>query len=222
MVPCLLQPDVDGSDETTSGNVARSEREDLLARLFRDGLANAGLSWLLVAVLVGVFVDSVLDVDRLWIAFVAAAGVVVLLPPVASGDWRVMLPWEVLVVALLPILVRGLFGGEVGTFASYVSVAGLALLITVELHTFTGLTVTHWFAVTFVVLTTLASAAAWTIVRWNMDAVFGTGFLTTNEALMAEYVYVTLAGLTAGVLFDAYFRRRNQLLARIVRRVVRR
>lgn len=196
--------------------------EDVLSRLFRDGWTNAVLSWLLVAVLVAVFVESVLDLDRLWIVFVATAGIVVLVPPVAYWDWRVMLPWEVLALALLPILVRGLVGGELGVFAYYLSIAGLALIITVELHMFTSVKVTHWFAVSFVVMTTLAAVAGWTIIRWNMDNVFGTSFLTTNEALMIEFLYVTLAGIAAGVLFDAYFRRRDRQLSRAIWRVVNR
>lgn len=48
-----------------------------------------------------------------------------------------MLPWELLVLALLPILVRALFGGTVGTFATYLSLAALALLVIVQLHMFT-------------------------------------------------------------------------------------
>lgn len=193
--------------------------EDVLVQLFRSGRANAVLSWVLVGVLVLVLVESTLDFDLQWIAFVAAAGTIVLIPPVAYREWQVMLPWELLVLALLPILVRGLFGGQVGIFSSYVAVAGLALLITVELHTFTALEVTHWFAVVLVTLTTMASVAAWSIVRWNFDRYAGTTYLSTNEALMVEFLWVTLAGIAAGVLFDAYFMRRDMLLWRAVKRV---
>lgn len=200
---------------------------DVLARLFRSGRANAVLSWLLVAVLVAVFVESVVTLDRPWIVFVAATGGIVLLPPAAYRNPRVMLPWELLVVALLPILVRGLVGGDLGTFASYVAVAGLALIVTVELHMFTQLRVAHWFAVVFVVMTTMASVAAWTVVRWTFDRHLGTSYLAAgatadaaNEALMIEWLWVTVAGLAAGLLFDSYFRRRGQWLRRQVRRAV--
>ncbi len=198
----------------------RREPDDLLAQLFRSGRANAMISWVLVGVLLLVLVESLLDVDRQWIVFVAATGVIVLLPPIGYRDWRVMLPWELLVVALFPILVRGLLGGGVGTFATYLSVAGLALLVCVELHMFTKVRLTHWFAVTLVVMTTMAVEAVWTMVRWNMDNLLGTTFLTTNEALMIEWIYVTLAGLAAGLLFDSYFRHRGRRLGRAIRRVV--
>ncbi|WP_253738901.1 hypothetical protein [Halohasta salina] len=219
--------DSDGSEST-----ARIEPwpEDVLARLFRSGRYNAVVSWLLVGILCSVIVESVLDVDRLWILFTAATAVIVLLPPVAARDWRMMLPWELLTLALLPILVRTLAGGELGTFGYFLSVAGLALLVTVELHMFTQLTLTHWFAVLLVVLTTMASGAAWAVVRWNLDQQFGTSFLLqsgvtqdmANEALMYEFLWIMLAGLVAGVLFDAYFRGRGRQLRRRLRRVVRR
>lgn len=202
--------------------------EDILARLFRSGRTNALISWLFVSVLVLVFVESVLDFDLLWMGFVAATGAIVLAPPAAYRDWRMMLPWELLVLALLPILVRGLAGGELGTFAYYLSVAGLALLLTVELHMFTELKMTHWFAVAFVVMATMASVAAWSVVRWSADMLLGTQFLVqpgmtqdeANAALMVEFLWVTLAGLAAGITFDAYFRRRGRRLGRRLRQVV--
>ena len=212
------------------GGVSGIEPEDVLARLFRSGRTNATIAWFLVALLGIVVVESVVDVDRLWIVFTMATAVIVLVPPVAHREWRMMLPWELLSLALLPIWVRALFGGELGTFGYYLSVAGLALLVTVELHMFTSVRLTHWFAVLLVVLTTLASVAAWSVVRWLLDQQFGTQFLigpettqeAANAALMGEFLWVTLAGLAAGVLFDAYFRGRGRQLRRRLRAVVRR
>jgi hypothetical protein len=196
--------------------------EDRLAQLFRSGRTNAVIAWAMVAVLVGVFVESLLGFDLRTMILVAAIAAVVVVPAVAARDPQVMLPWEVLGLALLPILVRALLGGELGTFATYLAIAAFALILTVELHMFTSLRVTHWFAVLLVVLTTMASAAAWTVVRWNADRVLGTEYLTTNEALMIEWLYVTLAGVAAGILFDAYFRQRGRRLRRAIGRVVRR
>lgn len=208
-------------DDTTESTTGSVDREDVLERLFRDGRTNATISWVLVGGLVLVFFESVLDFDLLWIVFTAATGVIVLIPVAAYRNWRVMLPWELLVLALLPILVRGVFGGELGTFAYYLSIAGLALIVTVELHMFTSLQVTHWFAVAFVVMTTMAAAAASAIVRWNLDRHLGTSFLSTNEALMVEFAWVTLAGFAAGILFDSYFKRRGRRLRRALLRGVR-
>lgn len=205
------------------------EAREIFELLFRSSRGNALLSWPLIVVFGAVLVESLLTYDVLWAAFVIVTGVVVLIPPIAYRNPLVMLPWELLILALLPILVRGLFGGELGTFSTYVSLAGLALVIAVELHTFTAVRMTHWFAVSLVVITTLASAALWAILRWTMDALLGTSYLlhpeTTqelaNQALMTEFLYVTAAGLSAGVLFDAYFRRRGQVLLRAVGGMIR-
>jgi len=217
-------------DRGGTNSVMDLDPEDVLARLFRSGRTNATIAWLLVGLLGLVVVESVLDVDRLWILFTTLTAGIVLIPPMAYRDWRMMLPWELLSLALLPIWVRALFGGELGTFGYYLSVAGLALIVTVELHMFTSVRLTHWFAVLLVVLTTLASVAAWSVVRWNLDQQFGTRFLresgmtqeAANAALMGEFMWVTLAGLVAGVLFDAYFRGRGRQLRRRLGQVVRR
>jgi len=196
--------------------------EDRLSRLVRDGRTNAILAWAMVAALLGVFVESLLDADLLSLAFVVGLVAVVVAPAVSARDWKVLLPAELLGLALLPTLVRVVFGGELGVFATYLALAALALVLIVEFHMFTSLQVTHWFAVALVTLTTLATAGAWTVLRWNADRLLGTTYLTTNDALMMEWIYVTLAGLAAGILFDAYFRRRGRRLRRAIRRVVRR
>lgn len=200
---------------------SRESPDNTLEQLFRDGRTNAILSWLMVGVLGVVFVESGLDLDYQWVLFVGFVGGIILIPPLAFREWQVMLPWELLVLATLPILVRGLLGGTVGTFATYLALAGLALLVIVELDMFTTLSVTHWFAIMLVVLTTMAAVAAWTVFRWNADRMLGTAYLVDNETLMIEWLYVTLAGGAAGLLFDAYFKRRDRRLWRAIRQRVR-
>lgn len=215
-------------DDSKKARQPPDEPEDVLAKLFQSERNNAIISWLFVAVLCVAFVESVFDRDTIWFLFVGTTATLVLLPPIAYREWRMMLPWELLVVALLPVFVRTLFGGELGTFSYYLSVSGLALIATVELHMFTDLRLTHWFAVALVVLTTMASVAAWAVVRWTMDALFGTSFLiepglsqeAANAALMIEFAWVTLSGFAAGILFDAYFRRRDRRLRRRLWQVV--
>ena len=203
---------------------------DALSRLLRNGRLNALIAWVLVGVLTLVFIESVIDTDWLWVLFVAVTGAIVLFVPIIYREWRMMLPWELLLLALLPIVTRAVLGGELGTFAYYLSIAALALFLIVQLDMFTPLRLTHWFAVVVVVMTTMAAAAVWAIVRWNMDIYLGTTFLLdpgmdqveANTQLMVEFAWVTAAGLVAGVLFDAYFRRRGRRLRRLLGRVVRR
>jgi len=210
-----------GPERSAGDGPAAGRSGDLLERIFRNGGVNALLSWALVGVLGVAVIESVLDADYQWIAFVAAAVASVVLPPIAYRNWRVMLPWELLGLLSLPVLVRGLFGGTVGAFATYFALATLALVVAVELHTFTPLELTHWFAVALVVLTTLASAATWAIVRWHFDRLLGTAYLSTNRALMREFLRVALAGLGAGALFDVYFRWRDRRLWRVIQAVIR-
>lgn len=204
------------------GRDTMADLDDAFERLFRDGRTNALLTWPLVLVLAGVFVESLLDVDYQWILLTAVVGVIVLVPALAYRDWRVMPPWELLLLALLPILARAFLGDTLGTFTTALSLAALALIVIVELHMFSRLRVTHWFAVVLVVMTTLASVGAWTVFRWNADRLLGTNYLVDNETLMMEWLMVTLAGVVAGVLFDGYFRRRDRVLWRAIRGVIRR
>lgn len=197
-----------------------------LERLYRDGLTNAVLSWLFVGVLGLVFAESATELDLQWMVFVATATGIAALPAAATRGWRVMPPWELLGVALLPMLVRGLLGADagVGLFASYMAVAALALLVIVELDAFTALEVTHWFAVVLVVMATMASGAAWAVIRWTLDRLLGTTYLlepstsqtAANAALMTEFLWVTVAGFVAGVVFDLYFRWRDRHLKEAV------
>ena len=206
----------DGSPRPTESLAEEAIDEGWAVRLFRNGRTNALIAWAMVAVLVATFLGSLLEFDLLSMALTAAIVAVVVAPAVAARDPRAMLPWELLALALLPLLVRSLFGGDLGVFAVYLAIAALALVITVDLHMFSSLRVTRWFAVALVVMTTLATAAVWSILRWNLDRRYGTSYLTTNEALMVEWLYVTLAGLAAGILFDAYFRRRVVRLRRAI------
>jgi len=83
----------------------------------------------------------------------------------------------------------------------------VALILAVQLHAFTPVKMTYGFAVLFVVVTTIATAGVWAVVRWIADIQLGTGFLATEEELMWEFVYSTAAGLLAGGIFRVYFGR---------------
>ncbi|MCL9813938.1 hypothetical protein [Natranaeroarchaeum aerophilus] len=199
------------------------QQEDILESLFNDNRLNAIIGWTFVAILGIVLLESVLDLDLQWIAFTAATAGIVLVPPVVHRSPYVMLPWELLLLATLPIVVRALeLSALSNTFATYLSIAALALIVTVELHLLTWMRITDWFAVVLTVTATLAAAGLWTILRYNMDVYLGTEFLTTNEALMIEWIWVTLAGIVAGVMFNLYFRPRSRRLRRKFGQVMRR
>ncbi len=195
-----------------------------LGSLVETRRGNAALAWLLVVFVASVVVGSVLVGDLLWAGFAAAVGVLALIPSLAHRDPQVMLPWEVLALAALPLIGRAFATVPLTSrFATYLAVAAVALIIAVELHLFTPVLMTPSFAVLLVVVGTMAAAGTWAVVRWSADLLLGTTFLldpALTEAeieagLMWEFVFSTAAGLVAGMVFEGYFRRVARLEGRV-------
>ncbi|WP_306059888.1 hypothetical protein [Natronococcus wangiae] len=172
------------------------------------GRRNAVTSWLLVALLVAIWLGGVLADRVLWSAFALVVLALAIVPPMAYRSAYVMLPWEVLLLAALPVLGLGLgWGPFTSPVAAYLAVAAVGLVIVVELHSFTAIRLSPGFAVVLVTAATMAAAALWAVVQWGIDLALGREFVTTNDELMIEFFYSTLAGVGAGVIFTAYFRR---------------
>jgi hypothetical protein len=183
---------------------------------------NAAIGWVIVAVLLVAAVGAVFAGDPVWGVFVLAVAVLAVVPPVATRHPTAMLPWEVLGLAALPAVGRTVVVGEQiagitlsGRVATFLAVAAVALVVTVELDAFTSVRMTESFAVVFVGLTTTAAVGVWALARYLADTLFGTGLLldgrsveAVETALMWDFVAATLVGLLAGVVFDLYFRRR--------------
>jgi hypothetical protein len=180
-----------------------------LDALFSDRRYNAALGWLFAAVLLGVAGEEAIAGDLLWAAFAGGVAVLVILPAVAYRNSLVMPPWEVVGLAALPVVGRAIASFQLtSNLATYLSVAAIALLVAVELHAFTPVRMTIGFAVLFVVVTTMATAGVWAVVRWLSDVWLGTGFIGSEKAVMWEFVNSTGAGVVGGVVFEFYFRRR--------------
>jgi len=181
--------------------------------LLRDRRANAVLAWLVVTLILAVVVGSFVAGELLVTAFAVALAGIVLLPPLSYRNAGAMLPWEILLLAALPVVGR-LFATVpvTGNLATYLSVAAIALIVAVELQLFSPVKMTPRFAVVFVGVTTLATAGVWAVARWGADRLFGTTFLldpaltehAIEEALMWEFVASTIAGVGAGLLFAVY------------------
>ncbi|MFB6253014.1 MAG: hypothetical protein ABEI06_00220 [Halobacteriaceae archaeon] len=191
-----------------------------LSRLIEDRRRNTILNWVLIAFIFIVVIENIISGDILWAVFTGVVLLLALIPPVSHRDVGALLPWEVLLIASLPIFGRSfaevVFTSEIMT---YLSVAALALMVSVELDVFTPVKMTHWFAVLFVIMSTMATAGVWAVVRWLSDIYLSTTFLiepTMTQAelhaveaqVMWEFIYSTIAGIVGGVIFEAYFRRR--------------
>lgn len=189
---------------------------DGLSRLLRSRRTNAVVGWLLLALVALTGVGSLLTGDVLWPLFTGVVFVIAALPAVRYRNYQVMPPWEVVLFATLPVIghltATTLVTGRVAT---YLSVAALALLVAVDLDAFTPVEMNETFALIFVVVTTMATAGVWAVVRWSADVFLGTGFIESERALMLEFVASTIAGAVAGILYFFYLRRRADPTARL-------
>lgn len=181
-----------------------------LDRIIRNRRANALLAWGLVGVVLLVGAASLVTGELLWAVFAVTLVIIAAHPAAALRTPYAMPPWEVVLIAALPTLGRlfstTLVGGQI---AAYLSVAALALLFAVDLDSFTPVEMNDAFAVLFVVVTTMATAGIWAVVRWLADLSLGTGFIASEHALMLEFVASTIAGILAGIVFVFYFRQRT-------------
>jgi hypothetical protein len=197
-----------------------STTNESVLEVVRSRRLNAVLAWVLVGLVGFVALGAVVTRNFLWVGFALIVAGLVVVPPLAYRNPRVMLPWEVVALAALPLLGRLFATVEfTGNIATYLSVAAIALIIAVELSAFTPVDMSVGFAVLFVVVATMAAAGMWAVVRWLADIYLGTGFLGTEEALMWEFVGSTVAGIGAGVVFEYYFRRRVRAKDRVPRGV---
>jgi len=181
--------------------------------LLRDRRVNAVLAWLVVALILAVAAGSVVQGELLWAGFTGALACLVLFPPLTYRNSQAMLPWEIVLLAALPVVGRLFTTVPVtGNLATYLSVAAVALIVSVELQLFTAVKMTPRFAVVFVGVTTMAAAGIWAVARWAVDRTLGTTFIldpalsehAIEEALMWQFVASTVAGIGAGVFFAWY------------------
>jgi hypothetical protein len=190
---------------------------------------NAALGWVFVAFLWLMAVTNAVDGRFLWAGFAFVVASLAMLPALAYRRLLAMLPWEVLALASLPVVGQALYVGATvggvtltGRITNYLAVAAIALIIAVELDVFTPVRMNYSFAVLFVVVATMATAALVALAQWGADVTLGTTFMLDDRpeavierTLMWDFVAATVAGLFAGVLFEYYFRRRADTAARI-------
>lgn len=175
-----------------------------LARLFEAHPLNAGLAWLASGLLAGVALWELASGDLPWGGFVLAVAVLATLPGPFYRSLTTTLPWELVALVAGAAGWRALApGSELALFAV---VAGAGVIISAELHLFTAARMSHRFVVLLVAVATAAVAGAWALVSWAADAVIGTSYITTNAELMGDFLAAAIAGVVAGVGFEAYVR----------------
>jgi hypothetical protein len=211
--------DAAGSDrdgDRPADSAPRAPARVPLEAALRTAPDNARRAWAVTAGLVFLVPGGVALGEPLWAGVAAVTTAVVVAPAVAYRTPRVMPPWPLLVLVVLPAVARLLSpGGALASLTTYVAVATVALLLAVELHRFTAVAMTPWFAVVTVVVATMATAGVWAVARWLLDVTLGTQFLLVpgvppsaiETGIMWDFVYSAVAGLLAGVVFQYGFRR---------------
>jgi hypothetical protein len=147
-----------------------------------------------------------------YVGAVLGGGVIlaVLVPTVAYRSSSTVLAWEVLFVAAAALLVRELLRYQpIELLGNYLVIAAISLVITVELYLYTPVEMNRWFAVVFVAMVTMTVGTLWNLGQWALDLTVGTAFIPGNDQLMVELIAATTAGVAAGILFTAYFRKRS-------------
>ncbi|MXR50056.1 hypothetical protein GRX03_00330 [Halovenus sp. WSH3] len=179
-----------------------------LSDLLAERRRNATISWALLGIAALSGVGGVIVTGPLWSVFAVVIVLLGLLPPIAYRSRYVMLPWEVLAMATLPLV-----GIAVGTqrlsspLIAYLAIAAVGLVIVVELDSFTSIRMSPGFAIVLVVASTMAASALWAMLEWYAAIALDRPFNLTNDELMIEFLYAALAGFAAGVTFRTYFRR---------------
>lgn len=175
-----------------------------LVRLFEDHPVNAALAWLASGLLAGVGLWELANGDLPWGAFVLGVAVLAALPGPFYRSLTTTLPWELVAIVAGAAAWRALAPGS--ELALYAVVAGAAVALSAELHLFTVARMSHRFVVLLVAVATAAVAGSWALLSWGADAVLGTSYITTNAELMGDFLAAAVAGVVAGVAFDAYVR----------------
>lgn len=170
--------------------------------LVRGARSNALIGWFAAGCVALTAVANLHLAPSIWAGYALLLVGVVAFPAVVTRDWVTMIHWPIAVVAAIAVILR--VTGVVPEVAGYAAIVALALVIVVELDTFTSVELSRRFAVGFAVLTALAIEAVWIVVQFVADWWLGTAYLTTQTALQHDVVAVSTVSLAVGVVFYWY------------------
>lgn len=172
-----------------------------------DSRSNALVTWALLAVVLGAASVALLRGDYVGAALALTAVAVVAVPAVRFRTWTRTVPWPMVLLAAVPLLVRGVQPTFLSTVLVGLSVATVAMLVVEALQMTTSVRMTPRFGLLLVVAGTLGFAGFWAVGAALSSRYLGTPFVETNEALMNVFVAASVAGLLAGAAFSWYFGR---------------
>ncbi|AFV24847.1 hypothetical protein Mpsy_2644 [Methanolobus psychrophilus R15] len=190
------------------------ERINKLGKILRDTSLNAFLGWAMVALLFLLGIVNFMDGRFAWSVLSFSVMFIITAPALLLRKISIMPSWYFIILAIMPIV--GSTTAYHFFFTSipvYFSVATIALLLVAEISWFTSVRMHYKFAILLVVATTLAMSGLWHLLHWLLDINLGTTFLldgrsqdAINAAVMHEFMYATVVGIVAGIIFGLYFR----------------
>lgn len=174
----------------------------------KDQRINAGIAWVLTAVVVGTALLSFLSGFLVTTIVALFAAFVAVVPAATSRDWRRTVSWPLLLLASVSLALWGSGSSFFGDIIIGLSVAVLAMLVVVVLGMVTTVRMTPNFALFFVFLATAATAGFWAVGSAASAAYLGTSFVETNDELMIIFTSAAIAGLVGSLAFRWYFGRK--------------
>jgi hypothetical protein len=169
-----------------------------------DERTNGIIGWGLLGVVLLSAAQSFLAARYLWGGFELLFVVVAALPVLFSRDWRVLVPWPLLLVGAVAMGAQSL--GLHQELTAYTAVAAFALVGVAELEAYTEVEMSRRFAIAFAALTTMAIQGIWTIVRFYSDQLLGTEYIQSQADVQWDFVFVTLVALVFSGAFELYFK----------------
>jgi hypothetical protein len=97
--------------------------ETAIEALIGNKQLNIVLSWIFTIFILFAAIGNLLFGNLLWAGFSLAVTVIAFVPAVAFRQMDVVLPWELLFIAALPLLVRTFGTDSVSNFGTYLSVS---------------------------------------------------------------------------------------------------
>ena len=187
---------------------------DKLSKLLRNTALNAFAGWSMVLLLLLLCIGNFIYGRFMWTILIAFVICIIIAPAIIMRKPSVMPSWYFILIAIIPIVGNTTAYYFFSTsIPFYLSVATIALLLVAEINWFTTVKMNYKFAIVLVIITTLAIAGLWHMLQWFLDMNFGTSYLldgrsddAINDAMMYEFIYATISGIVAGLLFGWYLR----------------
>ncbi|WP_094227630.1 hypothetical protein [Methanolobus psychrotolerans] len=191
------------------------ERIDRLSKLLRNTPLNAFFGWTMVFLLSLLGIVNMMDGRFMWFALIVLVICIIIAPAIILHKLSVMPSWYFIILTIIPIIGNTTaYHFFLTGIPVYFSVATIALLLAAEISWFTSVRMHYKFALLLVVITTLAMSGLWHLLQWVLDVNLGTAFLLDgrspeeiNTHVMHRFIYATITGIAAGLLFGWYFRK---------------